>query len=139
MVSAAIWDEVLFAAPVLFAAARHGLWVTLAVVVPAYWVIGSGLSMLVVRPAARRQPGWLAGVVQTLTERTEGSRFRRQMLTGSVLGFVLASWILGGILTSYILAITGLRLRLRTWVVAANAIWAVTFTAQYAGVGALIF
>lgn len=139
MLSAAIWDEVLFAAPVLFATAKFGPWLTLAVVVPAYWVIGSGLSLLVVAPAARGQPGWLARVVQTLTERTESSRFRRHLLTGSVLGFFLASWILGGILTSYILAITGLRLQLRRWVIAANAIWAVTFTAQYAGVGALIW
>ncbi len=139
VLSAAVWDEVFFAAPVVFSTARLGPWPTLSLVAPAYWVIGTGVSMLVVRSRSDNEPSRVMHMVQTMEARTRESRLRRQLVAGSVVGFVLSSWILGGILTSYILAVTGLRIDMTRWLVAANVIWAITFVGQYAGIASLIF
>ncbi len=139
VLSAAVWDELFFAAPVVFASSRLGPWSALALMSPTYWVIGTVVSLLVVRSRSDREPSRVVHMVQTMEERTRTSRLRRQLVAGSLIGFFLCSWILGGILTSYILALTALRIDVTRWVVAANVIWALTFVAQYAGVGAIIF
>ncbi len=139
MASAAVWDEVFFAAPVVFSTARMGPWLTLSIVTPVFWVIGTGISLLVVRSRSDREPSRLVHMVQTMEERTRTSKLRRQLVAGSVIGFVLCSWILGGILTSYILAVTALRIDMTRWIIVANVIWAITFVGQYAGIASFIF
>jgi hypothetical protein len=139
LASAAVWDEVFFAAPAVALSAQLGLWPALATLVPAYWLLGSSLSLLVVRAPKSGGGGRFETMVANMAAKTEGGRIRRALVAGSLVGFVLASWILGGILTSWVLGAGGMRHRLSQWVIAANAIWAVTFVGQYAGIGELIW
>ena len=138
---AGIWDEVVFATPAVALTAKFGGWVTFASLVPIYIVIGSLISVSIIgfKQYKYAKRGRVAMFVSSMADRTEKSRLRKQLIAGSLVGFFLASWLLGGIITAWLLRQLGLRRNVVSWAVTANVIWAVMFLAQYCGLAALIF
>ncbi len=138
---AGFWDEVFFAAPAVYLTAKIGAWSTLAILIPIYIVVGSGISVFIIGTKQRKyaKAGRVERMVNSMAEKTQNSRIRRQLVAGSLVGFFLAAWLLGGILTSWILRLVGIRQHVLRWALAANTIWAVMFVGQYSGIAALIF
>lgn len=138
---AAIWDEVFFAAPAVALTARIGGIAAFLFLLPLYVAFGTGVSLLLVGRKQRehRVQSRLEIFIDSMAKKTENSRIRRKLVAGTAMGFFLSSWLLGGILTSWLLRVVGLKNNVPAWAIASNIIWAITFLAQYTGIAALIF
>ncbi|MDQ3146352.1 MAG: hypothetical protein M3R01_05385 [Actinomycetota bacterium] len=137
-----IWDEALLSAPVVASARWFGVWPTFAAFSLLYGSAGFALSLLVVHAYARRMSG-RPGRLELRAQRdaaTTRHRWARQLLQrGGWLGFCLASFALGPMVTTWFLYATGrVRSQVRLVALASSAVFAVTFVAPYCGVGGLL-
>lgn len=140
VVVAAIWDEVVFAAAPIYFTTRIGGIAAFFVLTPTYAIFGTAVAVaLFGRVRGRHVRSTRAqAFVARWAATTEDSRIRNRLVAGGVVGFFLASWLLGGILTCFILHSLGLRRRRAALFAAANTIWAVTFVGQYTGLTAIV-
>lgn len=135
-----LWDDVLWAAPI--AAAEHliGAATTFALFTVVYGVGSYVVAMLGVRAYDRRatRPSRLADALARSAD-VRRARFGDRLLrAGNAAGFALASFALGGILTTWFLRYSGVRDGIERLAALSSAIFAVTFVGFYAGIFALI-
>ncbi|KAA0233188.1 MAG: hypothetical protein EDR02_14785 [Actinobacteria bacterium] len=137
-----VWDDVFFAAPI---GAASGLWNPWAafLVFASVYALGSFLIAVVGVRAIDRVVGDEPTRLQQWLESSHVKRRRkigdRFLETGKVVGFVISSIVLGGILTTLIVRMSGRRDRMLAIAAASCLIFGIGFAATYAGVFALIF
>lgn len=142
VVAVYLWDDLIFAAPVVATAGWIGPAAAFAVFAPLYALGSWVLAMVAVRSYERSagdRPNRLASWLEAQRERQRGTWARRLLDSGKLVGFVISSFLIGGILTTWILRYSGRRegiARLAAW---SSAIFGVTFVGLYSGVAAAAF
>jgi hypothetical protein len=138
-----IWDEALLSSPVVASVGWIGAWPTFLTFSVLYGTGGFVLSLLVVRAYARRLGGGTSRLERWVEREAEDGRqrwARRLLLRSGWLGFAVASFALGPIVTTWVLYAAGrLRHRVVRVALASSAIFGVTFVAPYCGLGRLLF
>ena len=138
-----IWDEALLSSPVVASVGWIGAWPTFLVFSLLYGTGGFVLALLVVRAYARRLAGEPSRLERWVEREADDGRqrwARRLLLRSGWPGFAVASFALGPIVTTWLLYAAGrLRHRVVAVALAASAIFGVTFTAPYCGLGRLLF
>jgi hypothetical protein len=137
-----IWDEALLSAPVIAAAGLWGAMPAFVAFVVLYGTAGYALSLLVVAAYARRLAGGQSRLERWVAKEAGVDRHRwarRLLQRGSGVGFAVASFALGPIVTTWVLYASGrVRAEVRKVALASTAIFAVTFVAPYCGLGQLL-
>lgn len=131
-----LWDDLFWAAPILFASRRFGAFTAFFAFSLLYGAGSFVVGLLVVRAYdswSRGRPSRLAGWLtrQEMRERTAWSQ--RMLTSGKAFGFVLCSWALGGIMTTWLLAYSGRREGIVRLSAVSSAIFGVTFAGFYTG------
>ena len=138
-----IWDEALLSSPVVASVGWIGAWPTFLAFSLLYGTGGFVLALLVVRAYARRLGGEPSRLERWVEREAEDGRqrwARRLLLRSGWPGFAVASFALGPIVTTWLLYAAGrLRHRVVAVALASSAIFGVTFTAPYCGLGRLLF
>ena len=138
-----IWDEALLSSPVVASVGWIGTWPTFLAFSALYGTGGFVLSLLVVRAYARRLGGETSRLERWVEREAEDGRqrwARRLLLRSGWVGFAVASFALGPIVTTWLLYAAGrLRHRVVGVALASSAIFGVTFVAPYCGLGRLLF
>jgi hypothetical protein len=135
-----LWDDILWAAPI--AAAEHlvGASATFALFTLAYGLGSYAVAMLGVRAYDRRatRPSRLAVALARSGEARQARFGHRLLRAGGAAGFVLSSFALGGILTTWFIRYSGVREGIGRMAALSSAIFAVTFVGFYTGLFRLI-
>jgi hypothetical protein len=135
-----VWDDVFWAAPI--AAAEHlvGAAATFIGFALVYGVGSYAIAMLGVRAYDRRaaSPSRLAAALARTGEVRRARLGNRLLRAGSAAGFVLSSFALGGILTTWFLRYSGVTDGIGRLAALSSAIFAVTFVGFYAGIFGVI-
>jgi hypothetical protein len=138
-----IWDEALLSTPVVASAGWIGVWPTFVAFSVLYGTGGLVLSLVVVRAYAKRLGGATSRLERWVRREADDGRqrwARRLLLRSGWVGFAVASFALGPIVTTWLLYAAGrLRHRVVAVALASSAIFGVTFTAPYCGLGRLLF
>jgi hypothetical protein len=138
-----IWDEALLSAPVVASVGWIGPWPTFLGFALLYGTGGFVLALLVVRAYARRlggAPSRLQRWVEREADDGHQRWARRLLLRSGWVGFAVASFALGPIVTTWLLYAAGrLRHRVPAVALASSAVFGVTFVAPYCGLGRLLF
>ena len=136
-----VWDDLLLAAPIVAAASVWGA-VSAWIIFSILYAGGSlAFSLMAVRAYDRYrsgEPSRMAGWLQSQTEGRRGGWGKRLVGGGQMVGFVLSSFLLGGIVTTWLVRVLRPDKPVMATAVASCAIFGVTFTAQYAGIAALV-
>jgi len=131
-----LWDDLLFAAPVVGLARVLGTGLGFVVGSALYFAGSTVISLLALRAYDRASPR--AGRLSAFVERhshAPGRRWVANLTTGgSIVGFVLSSVVLGGIVTTLLLRHAGMRIRIEAVAITSSAIFAVTFVGFYSGI-----
>lgn len=136
-----LWDDLIFAAPIVATAAWAGPVVAFVVFTPLYGLGSWMIALAAVRAYERSsdgRPSRLAAWLEHQRARPRSGWARRLLDSGRLLGFVVASFLIGGILTTWFLRYGGRRdgiARLSAW---SSGIFAVTFVGMYSGLAALV-
>jgi len=142
VVAVYIWDDVLFAAPIVAGVAAFGVWPAFVLFSVVYALGSYVIALWAVRAydrASEGRPSRLASWLQRQQQRDRGRWGRRLLESGKLLGFVASSFLVGGILTTWFIRYSGRREGIRRIAAFSCAIFGVTFTAMYVGVGRLLF
>jgi len=137
-----IWDDALLAAPIIAVTGLTGPWVALATFSVLYGVASYGLALLAVRAYDRRAEGRPSGLADWLARQGEKRRTAwasRFLESGKVIGFVVSSFALGGIVTTWLIRYSGRRDGIERIAAVSCAIFGITFTAMYTGLAHAIF
>jgi hypothetical protein len=138
-----IWDEALLSTPVVASVGWLGAWPTFVAFSVLYGTGGFVLSLLVVRAYAKRLGGRTSRLERWVEREADDGRqrwARGLLLRSGWVGFAVASFALGPIVTTWLLYAAGrLRDRVVAVALASSAIFGVTFTAPYCGLGRLLF
>ncbi|MCU1455254.1 MAG: hypothetical protein JWN46_3400 [Acidimicrobiales bacterium] len=132
-----LWDDLLFAAPVLAATRWWGPGVAFVVLAPAYFGGSVALALLAVRAYDRSTTGTPSRMARWLERQALGRRGRvggSLMGAASVLGFVVGSVMLGGVLTTWMVRFSGRRGSMVPVALLSSAIFAVGFVGTYSGI-----
>lgn len=135
-----LWDDVLFAAPIILAVRLVGTVPAFVVLTLVYGVASWALAMLAVRTFDRRAHGGHSRLEAWIERQAEGRRggwVKGLITSGRIVGFLLASFLLGGIVTTWMVRYAGRRDRIGLIAVASSGIFALTFVGFYSGVGKL--
>jgi hypothetical protein len=138
-----IWDEALLSSPVVASVGWIGAWPTFLAFAALYGSGGFVLSLLVVRAYARRLGGETSRLERWVEREAHDGRqgwARRLLLRSGWVGFAVASFALGPIVTTWLLYASGrFRTRIAGVALASSAIFGATFVAPYCGLGRLLF
>ena len=121
-------QDLLLAAPVVATAASIGTWRAFVIFAPAYTALSLVLSLVTVRLLRKPRPPSDGRFARWLAQSREHPRLQRWLRAGSVLGFVVSSYMLSGPPTVWALHRLGIRQGLRRFAVLASVTWGVTFT-----------
>ena len=143
IVAVYLWDDALFAAPIIAATSWLGA-------VPAFLVLSVVYSLvsLVLALVARSRVRH-AGPAINRVGSPAGSNIRaragapagssRLLLSGKIVGFLLSSFLIGGIVTTFLIRYSGRTDRITTLAVLSSVIFGVTFVGFYSGIGRIVF
>ncbi|MDQ6697731.1 MAG: hypothetical protein M3Z46_09790 [Actinomycetota bacterium] len=137
-----IWDETLLVAPVIALTKLIGAGLTFLCLAPVYFLVSFGGALLAVRAYERASAGEPSALERWLRRQTESSSGRsgqRLMRTTSRVGFIAASVILGGILTTWLIRVGGRRDGLTRLAAISSSLFAIGTVGLYSGVFGLIF
>lgn len=136
-----IWDDLLFAAPIIAAVPFLG-------VVPTFVLFSLGLGglnfiggLLAVRAYDRFSRGDPSRIEAWLSKQATSRRGQwaeKLIRSGKALGFIASSFLLGGVVTTWIVRYLGRREHIKSVALASSAIFAVTFVGLYSGLGKLL-
>ncbi|GEM_PF-2340078 len=136
-----VWDDLLLAAPIVALASVWGALTAWAVFATVYGAVSFVLALWAVRAYDRLsggEPGRLARWLSAQSDGRRGQWGRRLVTGGQAIGFVLASFLLGGIVTTWLTRVLRPDRPPVLTAAASCAIFGVTFAAQYAGIAALV-
>ena len=138
-----VWDDALFAAPIIAATKLWGVLPAFLVLGLFYWLVSWFLAIVVVRVYEGRTStaDGTSRLERWLTSQTEGRRGRwveGLLRSGKALGFVVSSFLLGGVVTTWLARYLGRRDGLVVLACTSSAIFAVTFVGFYSGVGRVV-
>lgn len=131
-----LWDDALLAAPVIALTRSWGAARAFATATPLYFA-GSATVTLVLLHAlgsSDAPPPRLSRWIERQSERRGRTWVRRAAIGGGIVGFVLSSFVLGGIITTLILRQAGVRTRVEVIALTSSAIFALTFVGFYSGI-----
>lgn len=137
-----IWDETLLVAPVLGLTKLIGAGFAFLCLAPVYFLVSFGGALLAVRAYERASAGEPSGLERWLRRQADSSSGRsgqRLVRTTSGVGFVAASVVFGGILTTWLIRVGGRRDGLTRIAAISSLLFAVGFVGLYSGVSGLIF
>lgn len=137
-----IWDETLLVAPVLAVTNWIGAGPAFLCLAPLYFLVSFGGALLAVRAYERASAGEPSAIERWLRRQSETSTGRsgqRLMRTTSTVGFVAASVILGGVLTTWLIRVGGRREGLTQVAAISSVLFAVGVVGLYSGVFGLLF
>jgi hypothetical protein len=137
-----VWDDVLLAGPVVAVTALAGPVVAFALFASVYALVSFVLAMAGVRAYERWTRGTPSKFAHWLSRQREARRAtwaRRLLDSGKVAGFVASSFLLGGIMTTFLIRYGGRRDGIERIALLSSVIFGVTFTAAYAGLGQALF
>ena len=132
-----IANDAVLAAPIAAVTALAGSWFSFALFSVVYSLGSFLLALLALRAYERYSKGQPSRLASWLEGQGRSVRFRwaRPLAVGGgVLGFVVASIVLGGVLTTWFLRYSGQRRHLVGAAALSSLIFGVTFTATYAGI-----
>lgn len=136
-----LWDDVIFAAPIIAAARAAGTLPAFVMCGVVYFAVSTAVALLAVRAYDKAGPGqgrltrWAARQLDA-PGRSWAARLSR---TGSWFGFAVASVVLGGIVTTLLVRHMGVRARLGTTAMASSALFAIGFVGMYSGLSRVLF
>ena len=137
-----IWDDALLAAPVVAVTGLAGPLVALGIFTIVYSIGSYVLAVLAVRAYDRRATGRPSRLADWLTQQGEKPRTawaRRLLGSGKVIGFVVSSFALGGIITTWLIRYGGRREGIERIAAMSSLVFGVTFTAMYTGLAQALF
>lgn len=137
-----VWDDVLLASPVIAVTGILGPWVTFAVFSTLYSIGSFALALAGVRAYERWNQGAPSRFAEWLTRQSDRRRAgwgRRVLDSSKILGFVGASFALGGVVTTFFVRYGGRRDGIERIAALSSLIFGITFTALYTGVASAIF
>ncbi len=137
-----IWDDLIFAAPVIATAGWLGAWPAFLIFSVVYGVGSFLLAMAAVKAYEKWSHGESSRLANWLDHQSHSRRgvwATRLMAGGKVLGFVASSFVLGAIATTWLIRYAGRRENMAGVAAVSSAIFGITFVGSYAGVAALIF
>ncbi|MCU1352205.1 MAG: hypothetical protein JWM05_1414 [Acidimicrobiales bacterium] len=136
-----LWDDILFAAPILGATRWWGPGLAFVVLTPVYFSGSVLLSLLAIRAYEHAVAGRTSRLERWLENQARGRRGRlgdSVMKATSAVSFVAASVLLGAVLTTWMIRYSGRRKRMLPVVLASSAIFAVGFVGMYSGLFGLL-
>jgi hypothetical protein len=136
-----VWDDLLLAAPIVAAASVWGAfsaWIIFSILYGGGSLVFATMAVHAYDRVRSGKPSRLAHWLQSHTEGRRGSWGRRLIDGGQLVGFVLSSFLLGGIVTTWLVRVVRPDKPVMATAVASCTIFGVTFTAQYAGIAALV-
>lgn len=136
-----VWDDLLLAAPIVALASFWGPLATWILFATLYAVASFVLALWAVRAydsLTDGEPSRLARWLATQSEGRRGHWGRRLVNGGQAIGFVVASFLLGGIVTTWLTRVVRPDRPVLPTAAASCAIFGVTFAGQYAGIAALV-
>jgi hypothetical protein len=131
-----IANDALFAAPIAAVTKVAGAWVAFVLFAGVYSLGGFILALLALRAYERYSRGEPSRLALWLERQAASPRVRwaRPLAQGGrVVGFVVASVVAGGVVTTWLIRYSGQRERLVAIAAASSIIFGVTFAATYAG------
>lgn len=137
-----IWDDVLLAGPIVAVTAMAGSVVAFPLFASVYALVSFVLAMAGVRAYERLTQGSPSRFAQWLTRQREARRAawaQRLLDSGKVVGFVAASFLLGGVVTTFLIRYGGRREGIERIAGLSSVIFALTFTAVYTGLAHAVF
>lgn len=137
-----IWDDALLAAPIIAVTGVAGPWVAFATFSVVYGLASYGLALLAVRAYDRRAAGRPSRLADWLNRQGDKRRTvlaKRFLDSGKVVGFVISSFALGGIITTWLIRYSGRREGIERIAALSCAIFGVTFVGMYAGLAQVVF
>lgn len=136
-----LWDDLVFAAPVVATAAWIGPLPAFLVLAPLYAVGSWVIALAAVRAYERSsqgRPSRLARWLESQRRRQRSTWGRRLLESGRLLGFVVSSFLVGGILTTWFLRYSGRRDGIRRLAAWSCGIFGVGFVGVYTGLASVI-
>jgi hypothetical protein len=137
-----IWDDALLAAPIIAVTGLAGPWVAFVTFSLVYGLVSYALALLAVRAYDRRasgRPSRLAAWLNTQGDKRRTAWAKRFLDSGKVAGFVISSFALGGIVTTWLIRYGGRRDGIERIAALSCAIFGVTFTGMYTGLAQAVF
>ena len=137
-----VWDDALFAAPIVAGTSWLGAWTAFVVFGLLYGVVSFVLAMAAVRAYDRRSAGRENRLAQWVEKQSRSQRagwIGNLLTSGKIVGFVLSSFLIGGIVTTFIIRLSGRQKHLTGLAAVSSAIFSLTFVGLYSGVGRLVF
>ena len=135
-----IWDDFIFAAPIAVVAALYGIWVSFTLFAVLYTLASIAIGMLAVKGYERRTQGEPSKLAARLEKeiRKDRSKLGKRLLTSvGAVGFVLASFFVGGIVTTFMIRYMGRREGILKVSILSSIIFGVTFVGFYSGLTGL--
>jgi hypothetical protein len=142
IVAVYLWDDALFAAPIIAATSWLGAVPAFLILSVVYSLASLVLALLAVRVYDRRtgnEPSRFARWLEHQGESRRSSWVKRLLLSGKIVGFVLSSFLIGGIVTTFLIRYSGRTDRITTLAVLSSVIFGVTFVGFYSGIGRIVF
>jgi hypothetical protein len=135
-----VWDDVLWAAPIGAVVQLVGALAAFAVFAALYGVGSYAIAMWGVRAYERRatRPSRLAEWVARARDARRSRWGERLLRSGRAAGFLISSFALGGILTTWLLRYAGVEEGIARLAAMSSAIFGLTFAGFYAGLFGLI-
>ena len=135
-----VWDDVLWAAPIGALVQLVGAYVTFVIFAALYGAGSYVIAMWGVRAYERRavRPTRLAGWVDRAGQVRRGRWGDRLLRAGGKAGFVVSSFALGGVLTTWLLRYAGVKKGIARIAAVSSFVFAITFVGFYAGLFGLI-
>jgi len=137
-----LWYDFFFGAPVVLVSKWADPWsswllFTAVYAIGSLWIAKMFIIGQVSAPISRMAL-WVVSQLDKLNDSTHGNLGKRLLKFGGATGFFLSSWFAGGILTTYLLEKSGYEGDMLKASAASCVVFAVMFSAQYAGIGALL-
>jgi hypothetical protein len=137
-----IWDDALLAGPVVAATGFLGPAAAFLIFATLYTLVSFALALLGVRAYDRWTSGRPSRLAQWL-DRQRGERragWAQRLLTSSrVFGFIVSSFVLGGIVTTFLVRYGGRRSHLERVAFLSSLVFGITFVGAYTGIAHAVF
>jgi hypothetical protein len=137
-----VWDDALLSGPVIAMTGLVGPLPSFALFATVYTVASFFLALLGVRAYDRWTTGQPSRFARWLTRQREARRAvwsQRLLDSGKAIGFVVSSFLLGGVVTTFLIRYGGRRDGIEAVALGSSLVFGVMFTAVYTGLAQAAF